>query len=364
MNPPKTIRFETRTPLWTGGIKPDDDHAIWNLPIRTSGLLGSMRWWLEALLRGVGARVPEPERALYDPEKGESSLDSASLIFGATGYRRRFRLTIADKKTENKRLVKVELPSKRYQVFYADGNPVLENGQPKWTTPSWHFEKTGPIEGTIRLRITPLHEKCDPALVTDLLTFMSKFGALGARAQMGFGVVKIIDGESNGDALYDLLKRPRENEPSHGMPALHQMFFARVSLSTGAALTDQETFLLKCDIRRLFTDANLRHEIMGWVKPNSDTRSGAKIHMSRPYNGSSALRLWGWIPGDEADGRPIDRERAVLQPLYTYLNPSPPNTPGPFKLDSWMEWNSTRDRRPAIESRLDFFDRLRKETWQ
>src|ERR1039458_4996569 len=234
----------------------------------------------------------------------------------------------------------------------------------KWTTPSWHFEKTGPIEGTIRLRITPLHEKCDPALVTDLLTFMSKFGALGARAQMGFGVVKIIDGESNGDALYDLLKRPRENEPSHGMPALHQMFFARVSLSTGAALTDQETFLLKCDIRRLFTDANLRHEIMGWVKPNSDTRSGAKIHMSRPYNGSSALRLWGWITGEQADGRTIDRERAVLQPLYTYLNPSPPNTPGPFKLDSWMEWNSTRDRRPAIESRLDFFDRLRKETWQ
>src|ERR1019366_3355717 len=104
MNPPKTIRFEARTPLWTSGIKPDDDHAIWNLPTRTSGLLGSMRWWLEALLRGVGARVPEPERALYDQEKGESSLNSASLIFGATGSRRRFRLTIAGNETKNEGL--------------------------------------------------------------------------------------------------------------------------------------------------------------------------------------------------------------------------------------------------------------------
>src|ERR1022692_2279954 len=61
INSPKTLEFETQTPLWTGGVGSDGDLAI-----HPTGLLGGMRWWLEALLRAVGAEVPDPDQCRPD----------------------------------------------------------------------------------------------------------------------------------------------------------------------------------------------------------------------------------------------------------------------------------------------------------
>src|ERR1039457_3945563 len=61
INSPKTLEFETQTPLWTGGVGCDGDLAI-----HPTGLLGGMRWWLEALLRAVGAEVPDPDQCRPD----------------------------------------------------------------------------------------------------------------------------------------------------------------------------------------------------------------------------------------------------------------------------------------------------------
>ena len=177
---------------------------------------------------------------------------------------------------------------------------------------------------------------------------------------MGFGVVKITSGESNGDTLLEFLKTHTGAHESQGLPALHQMFFGRVACrQPGTQLTAEHTFLLKHDLRRLFSgDAALRHEIMGWVQPKSDNRIGAKIHVSRPYAGSTSLRLWGWVPDLSMQGKKIDRERDVLQKVFHYFSS------GPFRLESWREWNSIRDAGHGGESRLEFFDRLRKEPWQ
>lgn len=335
-----------------------------DLAIHPTGLLGGMRWWLEALLRAVGAEVPDPtsaDRTGFDAGKGETGgLDPASVIFDATGYRRRFRLTLGEKTIEAAHVENTKLPSKRHPVIGPDGQPVLDSsGQPKTKVPEWFF-KSSPVAGSVALRITPLHKEFDVALISDLLGFMAKWGALGARAQMGFGVVKITGGETNGDALSEFLTKHKGSHGGQGLPALHQMFFARVACrQPGTLLTAEHTFLLKYDIRRLFNgDDALRHHIMGWVQPKSEHRIGAKIHMSRPYRGNSSLRLWGWVPDLSLQGQERHRERDVLQKIFSYFSS------GPFRLESWREWNSARDPNRDGESRVDFFDRLRKEPWQ
>jgi CRISPR-associated protein Cmr1 len=359
MNSPKTVEFETKTPLWTGGVNPDGDLAI-----HPTGLLGGMRWWLEALLRGVGGEVPDPtsaDRTGFDPDKGKTGgLDPASLIFGATGYRRRFRLTLGEKTIEAAPVENTKLPSKRHPVIGPDGQPVLDSsGHSKTKVPEWFF-KSSPVAGSVALRITPLHKEFDVALISDLLGFMAKWSALGARAQMGFGVVKITGSETNGAALSEFLTKHKGSRGGQGLPALHQMFFARVARrQPGTLLTAEHAFSLKYDIRRLFSgDTPLRHDIMGWVEPHSDKRIGAKISVSRPYHGSSSLRLWGWVPDLSLQGQERNRERDVLQKIFSYFSS------GPFRLESWREWNSARDPGHDGESRLDFFDRLRKEPWQ
>src|ERR1039458_4061174 len=258
---------------------------------------------------------------------------AACVIFDATGYRRRFRLTLGEKTIEAAHVENTKLPSKRHPVIGPDGQPVLDSsGQPKTKVPEWFF-KSSPVAGNVALRITPLHKEFDVALISDLLGFMAKWGALGARAQMGFGVVKITGGETNGDALSEFLTKHKGSHGGQGLPALHQMFFARVACrQPGTLLTAEHTFLLKYAIRRLFSgDDALRHHIMGWVQPKSEHRIGAKIHMSRPYRGNSTLRLWGWVPDLSLQGQERHRERDVLPKIFSYFSS------GPFRLESRSE---------------------------
>jgi CRISPR type III-B/RAMP module RAMP protein Cmr1 len=183
------IEFEMQTPLWTGGVSQRGD-----LGVHTTGILGGMRWWLEALLRGVGANAPDPvaHPSVFDSQKGETGgLDAASLLFGATGYRRRFRLMVTSKVLRAP-VEKVELRDLSHPLLNHAGEPITNpDGTPKLKIPTWFFNST-PVKGKLVLQITPLHEDCNAPLVTDLLSFMAKWGTLGARAQMGFGVAKSI----------------------------------------------------------------------------------------------------------------------------------------------------------------------------
>ena len=45
---PLTIELKTLTPLWTGGVDKTCDR------LHETGLIGSLRWWYEALVRGLG----------------------------------------------------------------------------------------------------------------------------------------------------------------------------------------------------------------------------------------------------------------------------------------------------------------------
>lgn len=95
------IFLQTLTPLWTGGVDGTADR------LHATGLLGSLRWWYEVMVRGLGGHACDPSqgKCVFDAKKYQESkaaderhrLRDAGLcdvcqIFGATGRRRRFRI--------------------------------------------------------------------------------------------------------------------------------------------------------------------------------------------------------------------------------------------------------------------------------
>lgn len=88
------IRLKTLTPLWTGGVDQTCDR------LHETGLIGSLRWWYEALVRGLGGYACDPTadgRCEYDPKKPappEKQLCAACYLFGCTGWARKFRLRV------------------------------------------------------------------------------------------------------------------------------------------------------------------------------------------------------------------------------------------------------------------------------
>ena len=98
-----SINIKTLTPLWTGGVDAGKVDRI-----HETSILGSLRWWFEVFVRGMGGMVNDPtqdERSGFDQEEYEQSkakdervrlretgLCDASQIFGATGWRQQFPL--------------------------------------------------------------------------------------------------------------------------------------------------------------------------------------------------------------------------------------------------------------------------------
>lgn len=86
---PLRIQLKTLTPLWTGGVDGQCDRLY------ETGLIGSLRWWYEALVRGLGGQACDPTGNDRCPDaKGRRC--AACELFGCTGWARKFRLQVLD----------------------------------------------------------------------------------------------------------------------------------------------------------------------------------------------------------------------------------------------------------------------------
>ncbi|WP_169238898.1 type III-B CRISPR module RAMP protein Cmr1 [Candidatus Roseilinea sp. NK_OTU-006] len=79
------ITLKTLTPLWTGGVDQTSDR------LHETGLIGSLRWWYEALVRGLGGYACDPTSEDRCPDKDGKHCVACEL-FGCTGWGRKFRL--------------------------------------------------------------------------------------------------------------------------------------------------------------------------------------------------------------------------------------------------------------------------------
>ena len=91
------IKLKALTPLWTGGVDQRSDR------LHETGLIGSLRWWFEVLVRGLDGKVCDPtakearcQYNLKDPRPPESQLCVACYLFGCPGWARKFRLMVWD----------------------------------------------------------------------------------------------------------------------------------------------------------------------------------------------------------------------------------------------------------------------------
>jgi len=81
------IGLRTLTPIWTGGVDMRCDR------IHETGIIGSLRWWYEALVRGLGGYACDPRGGIGCPDK-EGNRCPVCELFGCTGWSRKFRLRV------------------------------------------------------------------------------------------------------------------------------------------------------------------------------------------------------------------------------------------------------------------------------
>ncbi|MGC9529171.1 MAG: type III-B CRISPR module RAMP protein Cmr1 [Candidatus Bipolaricaulaceae bacterium] len=331
------VTLKTLTPLWTGGAKAGKVDRI-----HETSILGSLRWWYEALVRGLGGYACDPSKGecRFDSEEYEKSrtqderqrLRDAGLcdvcqVFGATGWRRRFRLTTLDNTMPD------SLVSSRVKA-----NRSYTDNKGKTHTPTWYFpgnQSDKPRSGNLSIQIQSLAPDFCPEVIAGIIQVIADWAAIGARAQMGFGVITLESGRINAQSLYDWLVATVGSRRYPDVPSLRNILLGRISPKNGGQFSEQDTFNLKYDLRQLFSgreNSDLRHFIMGTVK---NGRIAAKVKMSRPYGGG-LMRVWGWIP-EEADVYSSSWHRnAVVAAIHDHLSTN-------YTLKVWREMDSTRD---------------------
>ncbi len=320
------VNIRTLTPLWTGGVKAGKCDRIYE-----TGLLGSLRWWMEALVRGMGRNVCDPtsQKCLYDTKKPNNNLCDVCQIFGATGWKRQFRLEVQEVDVSE---ASIRHPMKANRTYDKKGNQK---------TPTWYFPNS-PKRGSLSLQIEKLHPDFKPEIIGGLIQFMADWSALGARPQMGFGVIEVEGDRIDTKPLYDWLITTAGSNTYSDLPSLQNIFLAQIQpKDSNSSFEEKDTFNLKYDLRQLFRgenskDKDLRHFIMGTAK---DDRMAAKIKISRPYENNKnnkLMRVWGWIP-KEADvyKNGWNREK-VVDAIYKHLAAN-------YTLHDWREMNSARD---------------------
>ena len=83
----RTYELSAKTDLWTGDADREPNRLI------TTGLLGSIRWWFEVLVRGLKGNACDPTRKQCE---GRNHCVVCEL-FGCTGWARKFRFEVLDK---------------------------------------------------------------------------------------------------------------------------------------------------------------------------------------------------------------------------------------------------------------------------
>lgn len=317
------LSLQTLTPVWTGGVETGKVDRL-----HETGILGSLRWWMETLVRGVGGNVCDPTtHSCQYAEKPNNGLCDVCRVFGATGWRRRFRLDIRDSTRPDASVTAAITAQRTY---------IDKSGKTR-TPIGWYFPNNlndKPRTGQFALQIQSLAQDFQPEVMAGLIQFVADWAAIGARAQMGFGVIESVNGRIGTRTLYDWLIAAAGSEPYPNLPSLRNIFLAQIKPKDSShSFTEQTTFNLKYDLRRLYaSDQKLRHFIMGTV---SGGRMASKVKVSRPY-GDSVMRVWGWIPEHADVSTSSCNRNTVVDVIYQHLKTN-------YSLRVWREMNSTRD---------------------
>lgn len=177
------VTLQMFTPLWTAGAAGKCDR------LHETGIIGSLRWWYEAIVRGLGGYACDPASESRCELSGKEKSDEerrakicpSCRLFGCGGWKRRFRLVAGASSTE---------PFSLASLFYK--NKSNEDEFNRWWL-NEIFEKNladSLAFGKVALTfIFPAGSDGEESLnqIKALLSIMAHCGSIGAKGQYGFG---------------------------------------------------------------------------------------------------------------------------------------------------------------------------------
>jgi CRISPR-associated protein Cmr1 len=337
----KSIRvtFQTLTPFWTGDAWRNGNE------LKLTGIFGSLRWWFEALVRGMGYNACDSTsenkckvevKNEKDVLKIHEKICPVCFLFGATGWKSRFSVEVSKnnlKKEYNGKVI-VKINSGR----------------------GWHYEAglMGDAELVFRYDDMILRGKDSkvislgdvfPSILKILLSLIGNHGMLGAKTAMGYGVVefKIDNSElSVSDEDWENFKtylsffNSKFREEIRKLPNLKDFFFVKfkVNDSIDNVIKNVKPFfsyqdgvietntiskwkdknwcitspVVRKEIRKQIktsfkSNNNLRHFLMGNIQmekkhAEKDPTRFSAIQVSHVYKNGEDLefRIYGWLP--------------------------------------------------------------------
>lgn len=340
------VKIKTLTPLWTGGVDRRMDR------IHETGILGSLRWWYEAVVRGLGGTACDPSEHSCPDSNGR--LCDSCVVFGTTGLKRAFQL-------EWEAWVNPEINARL---------DVKVTSHPKHR--GWFLGRgfLGEIEAFLTLLRLPQNWQPEQLIHTLhlILVLIANWGGLGPKTQQGYGVVE-VEWKDEQEHLQQLnlqtaieeIRRLRERvdhrdytqkerDRLRNWPSLESFFFSKTRFSLpepkrwiqdkAYKVSPEEELdwylkttcppagvlplapIVRYHLRQLIRETKQnghfvfshseRHRLMG--------EQGRKslIHVSHAYPVNEEqweLRIWGWLP----NSLPEEKRVAVIDRLCSWL---------------------------------------------
>lgn len=97
MSEPLTFKFKEIAPVWTGDINSNCEY------IHETGIIGSIRWWYEAVVRGYDRYACDPTSDFKCVGDDKSKHCAVCEFFGCADRSSKFRLSVEEKEKEKEK---------------------------------------------------------------------------------------------------------------------------------------------------------------------------------------------------------------------------------------------------------------------
>jgi CRISPR-associated protein Cmr1 len=356
------LHLDFVTPLWTADATGKAQH------VEGTGLVGSLRWWYAAIIRGLGGWACDPTDAdrgcprdgPVTTENLDETLCAACQVFGATGWAKVFSLVLDDDTQEG------FAPTGEGRVTTTGNRTNLRDQHP-----AWYFDpgRAGALAVTLFPRRPD--DEMTLLLLLGLVEFIRRNGALGSKTNLGYGLLawgqeprplKPVT-----DAFAGLMAQ-RAGAGRRGRdrrwPDLREMFFAHVSLDEPWEPRDFVNF--KYDMRSAFRDGTtiqglirdesarkrLRHFLLGTVR-GQNAPQASKVKMALMPPTQRTLRTWGWVPSR----LPVNVQREdIVRLLHRQIEVRPDR-----HIVNWREFDSPRDTVERFTDSTAYLNSLMEE---
>ena len=209
------IRIRTLTPLWTGDINQECNR------IKETGIIGSLRWWYEALVRGLGGYACDPTdtncQFNYNRYKKTGKIEDGFTwedhpkrnvcdvckLFGCTGWEKKFNFRV----NEDVSTLDINFLTKLKDI---DIENISELDLEWWYNKTYNKKKAFYNNENFPIEIfsnSTLYSNSDITnILGSLFKVISEMGSIGAKTQNGFGVIDLQENDIDIQKGFEFIK--------------------------------------------------------------------------------------------------------------------------------------------------------------